>query len=405
MIDESCVHCGLCLSSCPTYLVTGVETESPRGRVWLLSQYSSGVDIGHTGLKHLDDCLDCRACEEACPAHIPVGHMVNQFRIASSTGVARSMVKPLRYFFATRRGRRRFKRLLNWSRYRVVKRTMSWFPGWIPPDALALASGLPPQTAATARPVMDPVKEGRVVMLFKGCVMDTVYGKTNQRAHDLLHIAGARVVNPELQTCCGALLYHSGDTEILRDLVLENLAAFEESGSQDVAVTAGGCSAFMKEYRHLFSPEDPVYDRVARFAEAVKDVSDVLVQLGLPLLPSNGQRISMHDACHLAHAQGIRQSPRTLLRGAGYELVEMPDSDRCCGAAGTYNLTHPEMSRTLLAYKISDIPQDIDAVALGNPGCQLQIAAGLNKQGRRVPVQHTVDLLWDAYQGGNDGRV
>ncbi len=404
MINESCVHCGLCLSSCPTYLVTGVETESPRGRVWLLAQYSSGINIGETGLNHLDDCLDCRACEEACPAHIPVGHMVNQFRIASQTGMALSVVKPLRYFLSTRRGRLRFKRLLNWSRYRLVQRAMSWFPEWIPPDALSLASGLPEKTGEVARPAMVPVKDGRNVMLFRGCVMEAVYGETNQKAYDLLQIAGARVVNPESQTCCGALLYHSGDTQALRDLVLENLTAFDESASGDVAVTSGGCSAFMKEYGDLFSPEDPIYARVVRFAAAVKDISDVLVQLGLPSLPVNGRRISMHDACHLAHAQGIRQSPRKLLQGAGYALVEMPDADRCCGAAGTYNLTHPEMARTLQAYKVSDIPQDIDAVALGNPGCQLQIAAGLNRQGREVPVRHTVDLLWEAYQGAKYER-
>lgn len=399
MNSQGCVHCGLCISSCPTYLVTGLETESPRGRIWLLDQHAAGTALGSQAIQHLDDCLDCRACEEVCPAHVPVGHLVNQFRQNTQYLPSHSLSKSLRHFLGSRSGRRQFRQLVAWSRYRVVQRTMSWFPNWIPPYTMELAAGLPGAKAYQSPKELSKNVHGPSVMLFTGCVMEAVYEATNHRAIDLLTLAGAQVVVPSAQKCCGALLAHSGELGGIRQWVVNNIEVFEHSQATTVAVTSGGCGAFLKEYPSMFSPADPYFVRAQRFSEAVHDISEVLLEMGLPSKPKNGQRISMHDACHLAHGQNIRQAPRKLLQDAGYELVEMPDADRCCGAGGTYNLTHVAMARTLQAYKVADVPSEVNAVALGNPGCQLQIAAGMKKHGRNIPVEHTVDLLWRAYWG------
>ncbi|MCL8207980.1 MAG: (Fe-S)-binding protein [Actinomycetia bacterium] len=404
-----CVHCGLCVPSCPTFVVTGLESESPRGRVWLLERLAAGdIPADPDAVRYIDDCLDCRACEEVCPAHVPVGHYVERFRAAHPEWLSRGERDTARWvdrFLGSEAGLRAFGAAARFSRTPaggwMVRQATRLVPG-LPTGALDLAQGLPDEQAGglsrdriRTRPA--GTGDGPVVMQFLGCVMDSVFAATNVRTHDVLRAAGFRVVAPAAQRCCGALSVHTGDPAPARAWAKANIEAFEASEAEAVAVNAAGCGAALKEYPDLLREEGPAWvARAERFARAVRDVSELLEAGSFPVLPPRAETVTMHDACHLAHAQGIRQPPRALLERAGYRLVEMPDADRCCGSAGVYNLTHPEMARALQALKVADIPETADVVATGNPGCQLQIQAGLRRAGRSVPVRHTVDLLWQA---------
>lgn len=412
MFDTSqCVHCGLCLTSCPTYQQTGIEGESPRGRIFLLDQIAA-----HPGLldeqiyRHLDDCLDCRACEEVCPAHVPTGHLVDEFRASAISQPYRQnrdpIERPLTVFLGNKRGLRWFQRLARWSRSPLVDGVMRRTPKkWMPAEALSLKKGLPrtigkqlsrdrlPDRLTPANP-----ENATRVMLFTGCIMDSVYADTNVHSADLLVWSGLEVMVPRSQKCCGALNLHAGDKGTALAWARENIKAFEESGASQVVVNAAGCGALLKEYGDLFESDSQWEPRARAFAHAVQDISETLTAFPLPNVPSHGRTVTMHDACHLAHGQGIRSQPRELLQRAGYTLVEMVDPDRCCGSAGIYNLTHPEMAGQLKVRKVSDIPTAVETVSMGNPGCMLQIASGVEESGRPVEVSHTVDLLWQAYQ-------
>lgn len=402
-----CVHCGLCLASCPTYQMTGLESESPRGRLFIMEQFRSQEKIGNSlALDHLDDCLDCRACEAVCPAHIPTGHLVEEFRHQHPELINTRITRPLSLFLGTQRGLRWFQRLARFGNQRGVTLLLQRFPKIIPPRALMLKQGLPKKIPSklsrnqlTQSPTTTPA-----VMLFLGCIMDSIYADTNIHTRDLVEDTGASVVAPASQGCCGALHFHAGDTKNARLLAQNNIEAFEASHATSIVINAAGCGAHIKEYHTLFSPDDPWFARAQLFEAAAQDVSEYLMDHPLPTLPPNQQKITMHDACHLAHAQGIRNGPRALLRKAGYQLVEMPFSDRCCGSAGTYNLSHPELADALKREKISDIPADVSHVAMGNPGCMLQIQAGLSEAQCSASAVHTVDLLWKAYHEGEKIR-
>jgi glycolate oxidase iron-sulfur subunit len=403
-----CVHCGLCVPTCPTFVVTGLESESPRGRVWLLEQLAAGnAPADAAAVRYIDDCLDCRACEEVCPAHVPVGHYVERFRAEHPEWLGRGERDAARWvdrLFGSESGLRAFgaaARLACTSAGGWLVRQASRMVPGLPAGALDLAAGLPERPgrglSRDRLSTRSPGTTGPLVMQFLGCVMDSVFAETNVHTHDVLRAAGFRVVAPAAQRCCGALSVHAGDPVPARAWARTNIEAFEASGAEFVAVNAAGCGAALKEYPELLQAEGPEWvSRAQRFASAVRDVSELLYAGHFPALPPRTETVTMHDACHLAHAQGIRRPPRELLERAGYRLVEMPDADRCCGSAGIYNLTHPEMARALLALKVADVPAEADVVATGNPGCQLQIQAGLRQAGRRVPVRHTVDLLWQA---------
>ena len=402
----ACVHCGLCLPTCPTYLVTGEETESPRGRVLLLSQVWDAMDAGGPGdpgaVRAIDNCLDCRACEEVCPAHVPVGHAVEAFRARAIE--AGHMRRPLaarqgaRYFGAES-GLLRFQRLVRWvgrPAGRGVLRAAARMGGTLG-AAARLSAGLPQLTGRQlAHERVRLGGEGPSVALFYGCVMDSVYQATAGHAADLLRLSGYRVVAVPDQGCCGALHTHVGDLGQARVWARRNVSGFSAAGAEWVAVTAAGCGAALKEYDHLLEGEPSAGESVERFREVVRDVVELLTLGQRPPLPPRTQVATVHDACHLAHAQGIRQEVRDVLRWAGYELVDMPDGDVCCGSAGLYNLTHPEMAEALQHRKVGSIPLAADVVATSNPGCLLQIQAGLREAGRATPVAHWVDLVWDA---------
>lgn len=411
MDTGQCVHCGLCLSSCPTYIETGLEAESPRGRVFLLERIREEPSLlNANAMKFLDDCLDCRACEAVCPAHVATGHLVEQWRAesaASSTGSApeafqlfQHWSRPLAFFFGSPRGLTWFQRLVRFSQRPVIG---NWVTRtrFVPEAARGLARGLPgslPRTLSRLRRSRPNPGTSTRAMLFVGCIMDTVYADTNHHTADLLELGGVTVVIPPEQRCCGALHMHGGTPEITKNWARNNIRVFEESQASVVVVNAAGCGAMLKEYADLFDPKDPWHARAERFQKAVVDATVFLANLPLPEVSSPSGEVSVHDPCHLAHAQGIRQEPRQILQRSGYVIREMPDSDRCCGSAGIYNLTHPEMARQLLKRKVADIPDHVEWVAAANPGCLLQIQSGLQENPHGPSAVHPMDLVWVAYQ-------
>lgn len=411
MDTGQCVHCGLCLSSCPTYVETGIEGESPRGRIFLLERLREDPSVINTiTTQYLDDCLDCRACEAVCPAHVPTGHLVEAWRLetiqhADDGGLPafaafRRLSPVLAFFLGSPKGLLWLQRLSRWSQWPFIG---SWVTRlrFVPEPAQSLARGLPrkiPKRLSRYGTVHSMPNALTRAMLFVGCIMDSIYADTNRHTQELLELAGVDVVLPSEQRCCGALHMHGGEPAVTRAWAQDNIQAFEASGASVVVVNAAGCGTMLKEYALLFEAADPWRKRAEKFQAAVTDATVFLAQSGLPSVPPTGVSITVHDPCHLAHAQGIRQEPRTLLEQAGYQVTEMAEADHCCGSAGIYNLTHPDMARSLLKRKIGNIPHTVDWVAAANPGCLMQIQSGLCEDRDGPQAMHPVDLVWDAYQ-------
>lgn len=412
MDTGQCVHCGLCLSSCPTYVETGIEGESPRGRIFLLKALHDDPSvINPITIEYLDDCLDCRACEAVCPAHVPTGHLVEAWRAAQREELGQNpngpgagfqrLSQPLTFFLGSPHGLSWLQRLARWSRWPVVGSFVTRMR-MLPEPARELARGIPkkiPNRLSRYRPTKPARPDATArAMLFVGCVMDAVYSDTNLHTADLLELAGVEVVLPQTQRCCGALHMHGGDPTVTREWAQANIEAFEASGASAIVVNAAGCGSTLKEYAALFEPLDPWHTRAQRFEAAVVDATVFLAKSSLPRTSAVGSPITVHDPCHLAHAQGIRQEPRELLTRAGYTIEEMAESDRCCGSAGIYNLTHPEMAGQLLDRKIANIPQAVTWVATANPGCLMQIQSRLADSPKGPTAIHPIDLVWESYR-------
>lgn len=400
MNADQCVHCGLCLTACPTYQVSGLEVESPRGRLVLLKDWADNPDSrDRETAGWLDDCLDCRACESVCPANIPTGHLVEEWRATAHRSKAnRRVMFAMTQLVGSRRG-------LSWLRRISRMRNQSWLPmvarltlpGLTEP-ALELAMGVrSPERGVLSRDSISSDVQSPDCMLFVGCVMDAIYPESNQHTTALLRLSGKRVAVPPAQVCCGALHLHGGSPEQARRFAKKNIAAFEASGCDQVVVNAAGCGTTLKEYPNLFDGEPSWQVRAQRFSTAVTDALELLADQNLPELPPTGDTVAVHDACHHA-AQNIVAQPRALLKRAGFEIREMAESSRCCGSAGVYNLSHPVMSRALAEKKVNDIPNDVTLVAAANPGCIMQIQAAAPRHRRpEVEVVHPLDLVYAAY--------
>jgi glycolate oxidase iron-sulfur subunit len=388
-----CVHCGICLPVCPTYELLGEEMDSPRGRLYLIRAAVDGrVDLSPTLARHLELCLGCRACESACPAGVPFGHLLEATRAELGRrrlGHAPRWLERLLYGLLPHP--RRFGAVV-WL-LRLSQRTplpgMVRRSGWLRrhPHLAALVSLLPPLPRARRLPrVVGPrgPRRGRAGLL-SGCVERYLFPQVHRDAAWLLSLGGWEVRIPRSQGCCGALDLHQGRLDVARERARALARAFAEV---DVVVTtAAGCGAAMKSYAHW----EPA---LAGWAARVRDVSQLLVDASLPL----GRlelTVTYHDACHLAHGQGIRSEPRALLsRIPGLRLVPLAESELCCGSAGVYNLLEPEMADRLLDLKVARIAETgARVVAAANPGCLLQIAKGCRRHGIEVEVRHPVELL------------
>jgi glycolate oxidase iron-sulfur subunit len=409
-----CVHCGFCLPTCPTYLVLGNEMDSPRGRVWLIRSAAEGrIGIGDSFTRHMNLCLLCRACETACPSGVKFGFLME---------AARGQVeRHYRYSPADRR----FRNLIlhtftNVDRLRRISGLLRLYQrsGL---QKLVRASGIlglfgrlgqmetllptvPDQDVHTDLPEIVPAKgerRGRAGLL-TGCVQRFFFSHVNHATARVLSENGYEVVIPRDQECCGSLLVHEGEREQAKQMARKTIDIFERSGVDVIVVNAAGCGSVMKEYGELLHT-DPVYaEKAIAFSGKVRDVSQLLAQV-----PLNGRlrpvrrTVAYHDACHLAHGQRVRQEPRTILKAIPeLRIVELAESDFCCGSAGIYNLLHPELAQQFLDRKIERIKESgAEVVVSGNPGCSLQIEKGLKERGLDIRVLHTVELLDWSYRG------
>jgi glycolate oxidase iron-sulfur subunit len=415
--DEStfldCVHCGLCHSACPTYMELGTEADSPRGRIHLMQALQSGtLPLDAAAVRHLDLCLGCRACETACPSGVHYGALIEAARPWIEARHRRPLATRIRRRVALallphpRRLRIALAPLRLLERLGVLTR-MRMFVGRLParwryrasllPDALAARAKVPRETPARA------VEQARVQLLV-GCVMPELFGDTVRSTLDVLTRNGCHVTAPGDQVCCGALALHAGDRVNAERCARANVDAFEPATGESprVVVNAAGCGAMMKEYGALLAG-DPVYaERAARLAARVVDATELLVRLPMapPAATGPSRRLAYHDPCHLAHAQGIRDAPRTLLASIpGVTLVPMADEDLCCGSAGHYNVMHPDMAARLVARKVEAMrASGADEIVTANAGCALQLESGLRAAGLSLRVRHVLDVLAEAYR-------
>jgi glycolate oxidase iron-sulfur subunit len=395
----ACVHCGLCLSSCPTYLETGNENDSPRGRIYLMRAVQDGrLPLGDAAVRHLDLCLGCRACEAACPSGVRYGELLEATRdhvehhvqrgpwqaFLRRVAIEQILPHPERVDIACRLARplRPLRRFLP----RFAREALALLPDTAdvpPPPELSPAQGTP---------------RGRVGFV-SGCVMGVLFGSTHAASVRLLTRAGWDVVVPPAQGCCGALHAHGGNLEAARAAARRNIAAFEALHLDAILINAAGCGSTLKEYGHLLAGDPAWAARAAAFAARVRDLSEWLAGPGRDPVPypalTTGPKVTFHDACHLAHAQRITQAPRALVRAvAGDRFVELPEADVCCGSAGSYNLTEPGMAARLQRRKVDHIRQTgAQVVVTTNPGCLLQIQAGLAAAGTPIQVLHVADFL------------
>jgi glycolate oxidase iron-sulfur subunit len=430
MLDE-CIHCGLCLLACPTYRVLRVEPDSPRGRLHLMKASATGqVDITDKLIGHMGLCLQCRACETACPATVQFGHLMEVTRDAirqrRSAPLHERLLRRLVFRELLPHPRRLaligqlmrlyqatgLRRLVGASGLlgRVATR-----PGRIGKIAgrLAAAEKLMPAISSSPYEPRAEVLPGfgsrryRVAVLL-GCIQNVAFADVNAATVRVLRHMGCDVVIPPAQTCCGALHSHSGEREQAKALARRNLDAFRVmgalgGGTDAILINAAGCGAALKDYGELLH-DDPVYGDLARtFAERVRDVSEWLAShLGDLRFRELPVKVVYQDACHLAHGQGIRKQPRDILRAIpGLSLVEMRDSDHCCGSAGIYNLLHPEMATQLQEEKVRNLlATGASIVISGNPGCLIQMQAGLAARGAGVESLHIMSLVDRALDTG-----
>jgi len=382
----ACVHCGLCLSACPTYLELGTEADSPRGRIHLMRALEEGrLEPSAEVVRHLDLCLGCRACETACPSGVPYGALIE----AARPWVERHRPVPARL------ARWLLAAVLTtpWLRRGVLApaRLLAGFPwprGW-----LAFAAALPRRRRGSLPAVLEPAAVPRgTAVLVVGCVADTLFADTNHATAALLRRAGVRVIVPRSQGCCGALPLHLGARDRAARLAGRLAATIAATDADWVVSNAAGCGALLREYDHLL-PGDVAAATIARRA---RDALELLAELGLPPAGSSWPRlVAVHDPCHLAHGQGVRTQVRTLLAAIPeIRLVDLPESDICCGSAGTYNLTERAMAQRLLERKLAQVTASgAEVVAAANPGCLLQMRAGALARGMRVEFEHPIDLL------------
>lgn len=410
---DACVHCGFCLPSCPTYQVLGVEMDSPRGRIMQIEAVDQGlVSVDEPEFRaHMYLCLNCRACETACPSGVRYGSLVEAARAnipAASRREAllrravlggifahpervRAAGAGLRFY--QRAGLGRLAR--RGGLFRLLPARLADLEDLLPPaQGPVLPRRLPAMIAA-----LGP-RRYRAGFI-SGCVMAEFFAGTNAATTRVLACNGVEVVVPRDQACCGALHLHSGERAMAQALARRAIDVFEPLNLDAILVNAAGCGSTLKEYGELLAG-DPIYaERAIRFAARVRDVNEFLA--AIPLLPPSRAiraRVTYQDACHLAHAQGVRAQPRALLQSIpGLELVELPDSDTCCGSAGIYNITTPDLSLQLLERRMDRLATTgASILAVSNPGCQIQLAYGVRRRGYRVEIAHPMDLLDRAYR-------
>ena len=412
-----CIHCGLCLEHCPTYLELGLETESPRGRIALMrAAYEGRLAPTADVQQHWDLCLGCRACEAVCPSGVPYGRLIEATRAWTATKTRRPLSERLLRWLAfswllPSRGRLQAAGLILLLYQRSGLQWLVRRAGLLrlAPGLRTAEAGLPrvPSRFFAAKGQVYPPRgeRRRRVGLLAGCVMPIFQSSTMEAAVEVLVENGCEVVVPQGQGCCGALNVHSGEQARAREMARKNVQTFLDADVEAVVVASAGCSAAMKKYEELLEGNAKDAALAAEFCPKVQDITEFLAALPIEATGAASVRVTYQDPCHLAHAQRITASPRELLKNIpGAELVEMVRPDVCCGAAGSYQLVQQEMSDRLLDARLAQIQETgAEVVATANPGCMLQLERGVRQRGMNVRVCHVVDLLAEAYRSG--GRV
>jgi glycolate oxidase iron-sulfur subunit len=397
---NACVHCGFCLQACPTYLNLEDENDSPRGRIFLMRSLLEGTVTPNDASvrQHIDQCLGCRACEPVCPSGVPYGQLLEATRATLREYQPISFLARLILFVFARRWLLRpamfFSRILAAT---PIPTVMSGLKGRL---GFAMA-----MLASTGRSIergrYSPVSRGErgTVAILRGCVMDGLFSATNRATARVLQVNGYALAGAPGQQCCGALHAHAGDLESARTLARRNIAAFERSGSDFIAVNAAGCGAIMKEYGHLLKDDHEWHERASVVGSRVRDVSELLAGAGPRAGGPRPIRVTYDAPCHLQHAQRVTQAPLSVLAAIPeLELVPLHDSDQCCGSAGIYNLIEPDTSDAVLEPKLANIRATRASwVATGNPGCLMQIGAGLIRANIPAKAIHPIDLLDASY--------
>ena len=414
---SKCIHCGLCLNACPTYRELGVEMDSPRGRIYQMIQVERGrLPLGESFVRHIDLCLDCRACETACPSGVEYGRLVEAARGQIEQHYRRPVLeRVLRQIFFRQvllHGRRleqvgkliRLYQRSGLERAVLASGVLKLFPGRLASVArLAPRMEKPFFTERLGTVVPAAGTRRYRVAFFAGCIANLSFARLNDATVRVLARNGCEVVIPAEQGCCGALHVHAGLRDLARELAKRNIEAFLADRGFDAIVTnAAGCGSVLKEYPQLFEEVDrETLESAQAFSAKLKDVTEFLAAIDFNRDFGTIQaRATYQDPCHLGHAQRIRKAPRTLLGAVpGLEVIELKGAEVCCGSAGIYNVVHNEMAERLLAAKMRRIDETGASLILtANPGCLLQLRAGVAQSGNPGRVLHVVELLDEAYE-------
>lgn len=409
---DRCVHCGLCLTACPTYRVLGLEMDSPRGRIYQMVKVAEGeLPLSPTFVKHIDQCVACRGCESACPSGVHYGELLEHARALIEQRYPRPVLQRLLRSFL-------FRRIIPSPTGLKVLAFLLWLYQKSGIQLLVRRARLLPGKLRAIEPFTPQIEwpsffrnygrlfpaEGRTryrVAFFGGCIANVAFARLNEATVRVLRKNGCEVWIPTRQTCCGALHAHAGRIEEARQLARRNIEAFLQNDCDAIVSNAAGCGAALKEYG-AWLREDPAYSQRAReFASKVRDVTEFLDWAGLSQPPGRlPVTVTYQDSCHLVHAQKIRAAPRRLLRAVpGLELREMPFSDVCCGSGGIYNVVQHELSRQILQQKMQAVNRaGADWIVTANPGCLIQLRAGVQLYGRGQRVLHVIEVLDEAYQ-------
>ncbi|REJ28386.1 MAG: glycolate oxidase [Caldibacillus debilis] len=421
----NCMRCGFCLPACPTYIETGKEYYSPRGRIALMKAVRDGMIDAYEEVEHtLNVCLGCRACEPVCPAGVKYGHLLEEARHIFEQHKARSLpVKAVRKtvfegLFPHQSRMQAATSLVGFyqrSGLQKVARKIGFlklFPKTMAEMEKILPDVPKKKEMKGRRRHFPPIGEKKAtVAFFAGCLMDTLFLKTNENTIRLLQLAGCEVVVPENQGCCGALHGHSGEKEKAKELAKRNIEAFEQTDADHIVLNAGGCGGYLVDYDHLLKDEKDWRERAKRFKNKVKDMTEILVELefhkNVPLhLP--GQILTYQDSCHLRNVMGVHDAPRKLLQAIeGAAFVELDGADKCCGSAGIYNILQPEMANQILDHKMEKVKMtNACTIVTTNPGCLMQMKMGIERHGLSGTMRavHIADLLMEAsVEKGNMG--
>jgi glycolate oxidase iron-sulfur subunit len=409
-----CVHCGLCTSACPTYVTLGNENDSPRGRIYLMRAVEDGrIPLSQNVKDHLELCLDCRACETACPSGVQYGKLIEPFRVAMKQAEVEKSPDASDWFerwilFRLFPYANRLRLALIPARiaqtfgiHQLITRLK--LHHLLPSKLKQLIEILPPKEKSQPQlpgRLSAKGKKRATVMLFTGCVGDAMFRKTNWATARVLQENGCDVIIPPTQTCCGAIHFHSGSSEPAKAMADQNIEALLTDQIDAIIVNIAGCGAMLKDYGHHW--DDHKKELREKFAAKVKDIHEFLDELGI--IKPEGKieaKATYHDACHLKHAQKIAEAPRNLLNAIpGLSLVPLPETDLCCGAAGTYNIVQPEMSKTLGNRKLDNIQSTkAEIIITANAGCLLQISKYARDRKERAWIGHPIELLDMSYRG------